>query len=120
MFIDGDFSALISDSLSPLSESSRITCGLSANWAGGDITGGLDRTSSDESSLALIMVTKFSIGHDNGPYDFRGYKLKLNVLVTILQRSNFFLLFCNYFFQFHFQFLETFRVSRPRDLHLSE
>ena len=61
VFNDGDVSALISDSLSSLSESSRITCGLSANWAGGGITGGLNRTSSDESSLALFMVTKFSL-----------------------------------------------------------
>ena len=61
VFNDGDVSALISDSLSSLSESSRITCELSINWAGGGITGGLNRTSSDESSLALFMVTKFSL-----------------------------------------------------------
>ena len=56
-----DVSALVSDSSSPSSESSKITCGLSTNWAGGGITGGLDRTNSDESSLALFMVTEFSL-----------------------------------------------------------
>ena len=61
VFNDDDVSALISDSFSSLSESSRITCGLSTNWAGGGITGGLYRTSSGESSLALFMVTKFSL-----------------------------------------------------------
>ena len=61
VFKDGDVLALISDSLSSLSESSRITCGLSTNCAGGGITDGLDRTSSDESSLALFMVTKYSL-----------------------------------------------------------
>ena len=61
VFNDGDVSVLISDSLTSLSESSRITCGLSRNSAGGGITGGLYRTSSDESSLALFMVTKISL-----------------------------------------------------------
>ena len=61
MFNNDDVSALVSDSLSPSSESSKITCGLSTNWAGGGITGGLDRTNSDESSLALLMVTEFSL-----------------------------------------------------------
>ena len=61
VFTDDDVSELISDSLSSVSESSRITGGLSTNWAGGGITSGLDRTSSDESSLALFMVTEFSL-----------------------------------------------------------
>jgi len=101
MFTDGDGSSQTSDSLPSLSESRRTTSGFSANWAGGDITGGLDRTSSDESNFASMYGHRIFLANTKKVFSDQSFKDSISF-------------FCSSTISFRSKF------CRPSDLHLSE